>query len=362
MRTQLQLILSTLVMTVLIWAYADRSGYEIRDAGGIDIRVAPPTDADLSYMARIADKTTEPRDVTRVELRLSGPKGELHRFTRESENRALELRVAMPGPLRVGRSPLNLLDVLKDHPQLRSRGLTLQGVTPAMVEVELDRYEELEMDIELDGGSFKPLLVDPVVEPKQITARVLTSALEQTTIPTTLTLFIEENLRQEQLRGSGQEGEILSFNVPVRANWPGIRAKFTPEQVRVRTYLRQQTESVQYRIRPLKELIGIPDFADEYRIEYRDQTKSYLTQTVDVTLPGLRARQLRGEDISAYISIDYADLPAEMMDEGPWLDKPVRVLFPPGFEDVIITRQVPATVELRVVRLSSTLPTAVPAR
>lgn len=353
MKTQLQLIFSTLAMTVLIWAYADRSGYENRDAGAVNIRIAPPADADAAHVVQIADKASDPRDVTRVELRLSGPKAELQRFERENENRPFELRVVMPGPLRLGRAPLNLADLLKDHPQLRNRGLTLQGVNPQVVDVELDRYEEVELEIELDGGTFRTLLVDPVVEPKQVTARVRESALAQTTLPPVLTLSIEEHLRQEQQRGTGQEGASFSFNVPVRANWPGIRPTFIPDQVRVSTRLRQQTETVQYRIRPLKELIGVPDFADEYRIEYRDETKSYLTQTVDATLPAIRARQLREEDIGAYISIDYADLPPETLDVGPWLEKPVRVLLPPGFEDVIITRQVPEMVELRIVRKSA---------
>ncbi len=359
MKTQLRLILSTVAMTVLIWAYADRSGYEMRDFGGVNLRITPPENADDAHVVWIADKTSDPRDVMRVELRLSGPKAELQKFTRESENRLFELKAAMPGPLRLGRTPVNLMDMLKDHPQLRSRGLTLHGVTPTVVDVDLDRYQDEVLDVELDGGIFKTLFVDPVVEPKQVTARVLQSASTQASLPRNLVLFIEDNIRQEQQRGTVQEGEMFSFNVPVRANWPGIRATFIPDQVRVSARLRKETVSVRYVIRPLKELI-VPDFADEYRIEYKDDTKSYRTQTVDVTLPSPKDGKLRAEDMDAFISIDYEDLPPETVKEGPWLDKPVLVRFPPGFEDAIITRQVPETVELRIVRKSSTVPTAIP--
>lgn len=356
MKSQINLILWTIALTVLIWVYADRSGYSTRELGPVMVKIAPPPDAVNPYVVRVPDEEPERQNFVSVSLRVSGPKAQIDRLEREIQNQLLDLQVALQDKPPLGTIEYDLAGALGDNPELRRRGLVLQSVEPAMVMIEVDRRREIEIGLKFDAGRFEKLLdSDPLANPEQVTARVLESRLQETTPPETVTVPIEEYIEQARERGAGRQGEPIQLRVPLRSGLLGLNAGFVPEQVSVTLRMKQVTEIERITVRPLKLMIGVMDFCDKYNVEFRDTTKAYLTQVIWVRVPMEKTGRLDPDSVNAYIEINDEHLPenrvgaaTEPVDVG-WIEAPVRFDFPPEFDDVVIDRQQQETVAFRVI-------------
>jgi hypothetical protein len=360
MKTQFQILAWTAALSVLIWVYADRSGYETRDLGPVSVRVVTPPGLSGDYVLRTRSGSADGQATVRVDLAVNGPKSEVDRLERENNNRQFELQVVLSEELKVGSVSLDLTKQLQNHSALRRRGLSVVGVAPGTVELEVDRYREVSMGIVLDTGVYSNMLeTQPTLEPRKITVRVLESDLQRVTLPEQIELFVEEEIQRRRSQGAGRDGRPFSFQVPLRSSLLGIEADFEPDEVEATVRLKQLTEIERITVRPLKVMVGAADFFEHYRIEFQDQSRAYLTQVVWLRVPLEKVGRLRPAMINAYVEIKEESLPETRPGSGPsatvgpWMDGQVRFDLPAGYEDVSIERQQQETVTYRVIKKPS---------
>jgi hypothetical protein len=354
MKTQLGLIFSSLALTVLIWTYADQSGHETYTTTA-PVRFVPPPRPDNPTVVRVEGARSESPNVERVEIALRGPKSAIRRLEKDDAAGRFQLTVVIPDEQTQGPVSRDLFEDLNRLPEIRNRGLSLQKVAPERVQLVVDRYRDVPIAVEVVPGLFERSLADSlVVEPETVRARVLESALPREGSLGPLRLLIEEQL---QSRSERIGGGPFSFNLPLRSNWPGVEAAFRPDHVRVTGEFIRRTTSERITPIPLAVMVKPQDFFEKYEIEWQDETGGHLTQAIDVRVPLEKAGRLRGSDVDAYIIITDLDLPRDLpggpttspAPAGSWIEREVRFVFPPGFEDVKIEGP-PRTVFFRVNR------------
>lgn len=369
MKTQIQLILSTIALTILIWTYADQAGHDTYTTTVLVKYTGPPQPGN-PVVLRVAGAQADAPDLIRVEVTLRGPKSAVRRLEKDDASGRFSLAVVVTNEMSPGRQPpRDVFNDLSRLPEIRNRGLVLQKVSPATVTLEVDRYKNVDVDVELLTGAFEKLLSGkPIVKPEKVTARVLESKLEQGRTLPPLRLSIEDELQAR----SEQAGGTFSFDLPLRSTWPGIDATFAPDHVRVTARLTRRTVRERITLIPLSVLVKVQNFFGRYDIQWQDETGGHLMQAIDVRVPLEKAGQLKGSMVDAYVTIDDADLPKELpgapstepaSSPQTWIERDVRFVFPPGFEDVKVEGP-PRTVKFRIVKrkadAASPLPTLSP--
>ncbi len=358
MKSYLQLLVPTIALTVLIWAYADQAGHDVYQIS-VRVRYVPPPGADNPFVLRVADALTEPVDQVRADLMVRGPKSAIRRLEKDDAAGRFMLTVVVVDGLRPGSRPTrDLFEDLSRLAELRNRGLTLQRVSPDSVQLEVDQYRSVSLNLEVTAGVFEQVLVGkPMVKPDKVTARLLESSLSKISVDSPLRLSIEKELEAR----SEQMGSTFSFDLPVRSPWPGVEATFQPDQVRVTASLAHRIVRERITLITLSVLVEAQDFFGQYDIEWQDETGGHLTQAIDALVPSAKAGQLKGNMIDAYVTVEDADLPKELpavVTTEPaatesWIERKVRFVFPAGFEDVKIEGP-PRTVKFRIKKKSDT--------
>jgi hypothetical protein len=352
MKTQLQLIASTIALTVLIWVYADQSVHDTYQTTVV-VKYALTAGTGDSYVLRVVGARSEAPDIARAEVTFRGPKSAIRGLEKDDSAGRLKLAVILSDEPHPGlQPPRDLFADLSRLPEIRDRGLTLQRVWPQTIQLHIDRYRSIEVPVEVSAGVFeKSLLSRPIVAPEKVKVRVLQSALERFGPLPPLRLGIEEELQAR----SEQAGGMFSFDAPLRssAGWPGIEATFTPDHVRVTVQMARRTARERITLIPLRLQIEAQNFGD-YQVQWQDQTGGQFMQAIDVRVPVEKAGQLKGNMVDAYLPILDSDLPKELPGvtttrpaSESWIEREVHFVFPPGFEDTKIEGP-PRTVKFRV--------------
>lgn len=353
MKTQIQLIVSTIALTVLIWIYADQAVHDTYQTTVI-VRYVPPPEPGSAYVLRIAGARNEAPDTVRAELTFRGPKSAIRRLENDDASGRLRLVVPVNDELQPGPQPLrDLLEDVSRLAEIRSRGIVLQRATPRTVQIEVDRYRNVPVALDVNAGAFEKAIVGkPAVRPDTVSARVLESTLKGDTKLPPLKIPIEEELQAR----SDQPGSTLWFDVALHSSWPGIDATFTPDRVRVSVTLARRTVRERITLIPLGVLVEPQDFFGKYELEWQDETGGHFTQAIDVRVPVEKAGQLKGGMIDAYVMIRDTDLPKELPGGLPtsvpstqesWIEREIHFVLPPGFDDVKIEGP-PHTVKFRI--------------
>src|SRR5687767_12525434 len=164
MKTQLQLLLSTVALTALVWAYADQAGHDTY-AITVLVKYMPPPEPGNPLVVSVANSRTDSPDLLRAEISVRGPKSAIRRLERDDAAGRFNLNVILNDELTPGPQPTR--DVFQDLSalsEIRNRGLTLQRVSPPSVQLFVDRYKNIKTDLETTAGVFEQSLVGkPIV-------------------------------------------------------------------------------------------------------------------------------------------------------------------------------------------------------
>ncbi len=377
MRTHIRIILSTLCLTILIWAYADRTSQ------GMATFVVPvtitPAEPHSPLELRLPDAADdnaevprEKRNVAQIKMTLRGPKRKIGLLKSEHDYGGFALTVKVAEELEPGRHRLKLFDDLSSHPDILERGLTLQSISPETVDLIVDRYQTVPVQLKPTAGRFEDYLdaTRPVVNSDKVVARVLQSRLGATSLLPPLSLSLEEAIAEELEKQPAESDDPLTVTVELESSWPGIEATFEPASVQVTLRLKRKSDVERITVRPLGVMIKTQDFFDGCEIVWEDDTGAQFTQTINVHVPITKLNRLREleSNTDAYVVIDDNDLPQEpagvtgsrpaTAGSETFRPKPVRFRFPPGFDDVRLVGPEP-TVKLRVEKKTgpSELPT-----
>lgn len=352
MKNNLQLVASTLVLTVLVWAYADRATRAdlpvwtplrvMADAPGSDVLVIMP------------DPLLGHPDTQRVKMTLSGPRAAIQALEADHARGEFGVTVTVSGDLANGEHTRDLFVDLGRAPELVRRGLTLVDVEPKSLTFEVDRYVRREVTLTADAGAYTEMLTGtPVFEPARVTARVRRSQLGDLTppaLPVPLAEAIGAALASRPETPESPE-DPLTLTVPLRSSaWQGMDATFTPSTVAVTLSLRRGAARERLDVKPLGVTILSAEFLDGgYAIEWEDETVR-LGVVMYVRVPSAKLERFRRLDpraFRAYVIIDDQDVQAA--GGATFRSKPVHLDAPDGFEDVKPAGEA-MTVNLRVIR------------
>jgi hypothetical protein len=368
MKTQIRLILSTIALTALIWVYANRASQSMTTLlVPVKLTLA---DANSSLSLRVVDAAEDQPNIKLVKMTVRGPKQAINLLENEQGRGHFMLTVKVGEQLSPGRNSRNLFTDISNSSELLQRGLILQELSPEVVEFDVDRYIKLPVEVKPVAGSFESVLVGKPVVQQGVTARVLESKVDKGTTVLSVSLPIEDAIKEALSRQPSEaDGPLeLALSVPLQSSRLGVDATFDPPSVLVTVVLQGQFRVERKTVRPLSVLVKTQDFFDGgYEIEWEDKTGAQFTQTINVRVPVAKLdlfRQLDSTDIVAYVTIDSSDLPQEakgVATTSPapaaatetYRSKPVHFVFPPGFEEVKLVGADP-TVNLRITKRSDT--------
>jgi len=352
MRSQLQLILATVGLTVLIWVYADQQGYKT-----IKFPIAVTVTSLPDVVPRVEGAGSESPQTVHVTVIARGPNAAIREL---NLGRPPVLEVTIPVTENITLGTPQVID-LRDPVllALRDRGLQLLDIDPPSITVTFDRLVKIEVQLQVDAGLYQKSLAGGLqIEPPTVTATVLASKLAELPAP------VEPRLRisiEEELRSQPVDTEF-DFIVPLKnEKWHGLNVRWEPETVRIRGRLQRRYEDLALKLIPLRVLLPWNWPADRYEIVWVHEEDR--VQKVDLKVPVGKTKLLTNTDVIAFISIDDTMLPPEensliepppsatatqpVAEPSPY-SQTVRFVLPEGFEDVKIVSP-PYTVRFRIV-------------
>ncbi|HPD28522.1 MAG TPA: hypothetical protein PLL20_00895 [Phycisphaerae bacterium] len=367
MKTQLRLIASTIVLTVLIWIYANQASHSTTTLL-VPVKLAL-AETGGSWALRVADAPADQPNTRQVKLTVRGPKQAIRMLESETGQGRFALTVKLAEQLTPGKTnSRNLYADLSGSPDLLQRGLNLQSVMPEVIEFEVDRYIRVPVEFKPEAGAFKSALVGQPTLAEKVTARVLESKVGKDFAVYPLVLPLEDAIREafDKRRTEEAAGPLsLHFPVQLQSLRLAVDADFEPPVVHVTVELKDQSSIERKTVRPLSVMVRTQDFFEGYEIEWEDKTGAQFTQSINCRVPVSKLdafRQIESTGILAYVIIDSSDLPPEPTTAGPtattvpapttsatYRPKQVHFVFPPGFEDIKPVGP-PPTVNLRVNR------------
>jgi len=350
MKRQVQLILATIPLAALIWVYADQTGQQSQS-----IRIAVHLTAPPDIVPEADEHLPDAPEALAVQIEVRGPKLALSRMESEKGPHGIyfELSVPVAEDLTPGRP--HSLDITGPvTAAVHERGLQLRSLSPSSIAYQVDRYQEIEVEVVPDPGSFNDALEGPpAVEPKSVKARVLQGdLLKLASRDEPLHLAIADELKARL----GQSAQF-SFDLPLGSQWQRISAQFRPKTVRISGRFKQAYDAQTISLIPLRVAVRWDWPHDKYLLQWADELDR--TQKIDVQVPVGTGRAPTFNDVIAYVMVDDDLLPPETSPEAgsvppahepSWHSLEVHFHFPSQeFKDVKIVSP-PRTVKLRVVK------------
>ena len=185
MKTQIQLILATAGLTILIWVYADQQGWRtVKFPVAVRVSTLPDVVALVDGATAQADQET-----LHVTVIARGPNAAIRDL---NLSRPPVFEVTVPVTDNTTSAAPRNLDI-HDTVALAARehGLQLLSVSPSTLAVHFDRRVKLTLEVQADAGAFSKALKGTLrIEPPTVTATVLSSELSAAPTPLEQQLII----------------------------------------------------------------------------------------------------------------------------------------------------------------------------
>lgn len=146
-------------LTLLIWIYAEREQQAVRTAQfQIVVKSADPTQ--VASFTSASDQN--------VRATLKGPRARLEAATEKLDPRsnAGAVQIVIDGNRSPGQYEVDILAQIQKDYRLDGSGITIQDCTPRQVRVEVDRLEEIELEVRADPQAR--FLSPPVFDPRTV--------------------------------------------------------------------------------------------------------------------------------------------------------------------------------------------------
>lgn len=146
-------------LTLLIWIYAEREQQAVRTAQfQIVVKSADPTQ--VASFAAASDQ-----NIQNVSATLKGPRARLEAATEKLDPRsnAGAVQIVIDGNRAPGQYEVDILAQIQKDYRLEGSGITIQDCTPRQVRIEVDRLEEVELEVKADPQArfLSPPIFDP---------------------------------------------------------------------------------------------------------------------------------------------------------------------------------------------------------
>jgi hypothetical protein len=298
------IILVTLV-TAIIWVFAESESLRSLDVPGVEMTVVAPPGS--KYVVDLTPDQGVHGSGIRADLKIEGPTAAVDAAERLLRNPII-LNPGMPGfAIEPGRHTVDLLAVLRDHPDLHlaSRGVSIKSVTPesvvATVEELVTRTVKIDVDVpgaELDGPPEVKATDATITLPKSQESKVTDdSAVVARIDPAALARL-----------NPGRKETITGVRLVPSAELAAIpRLKIEPLAVDVALTLRTKTAMVKVPSVPVHVRIA-PGELNKWDIEIPEQDR-FLTD-VTVTGPSDQIKQIQDKTVPlvATVSLSFEEL------------------------------------------------------
>jgi hypothetical protein len=267
MLEQIKLLGMTAVLTILVWATADRL---VNETIAIDLI------CEFTPVPDMPDLLVSPVQNTAFKVEMSGPRRLIDQASKSTKVK-LQINDRPTGVSTVNVKQL-LDDQWREHPKL-----SLLSVTPATAEVRVDHRARAEVQVVLRPPR---LLFDqpPRLDRSQVTVEMRESVYAPLR-DAGRKLQVEVDV-DRAFRGQ-PAGRPLTLSVPLTPDVEtfGPDARFTPNEVKVTGTLAADRKSADITTCPIQIAVGFAHFGRRYRIEDDRGPVTLVTRTITVTGP-----------------------------------------------------------------------------
>jgi hypothetical protein len=289
------------LVTVLIWLFAEGESLISRTSRA---EVAVSGEPGSDRVAWVVDGQTNWRG--RVDVTLEGSTGAIDAMD-EVFLRPIVIKPGMPGvPATPGEYELSLLDVMREHPSLRGRGVSIVRCDPESVRIGVDELTRVQVPVQvLTPG----VLVEGTAtsKPAQVSLRAPRAALDKAD-----RAYLFATAEVDQARASGLapgRNETLA-QVPVRAPaWMRDNPFVTvePAQVDVSLMIRSRTAELTIASVPVALMIA-PIEVNNWLVDVPAEDR--VLKDVRLTGPSEAIEQVRRDEkrVRAVVALSFEEL------------------------------------------------------
>jgi len=358
MWTQFKILAATLVLTAIIWVYADQAS---QGTYNTVVRLKMVAGSDAEALPTILTPTAQASgevDVAKLRVVLAGPKGAIQRVSGSERGGVLELKLRLPDNWTSGERRLDLMDAMNRSQDLLEKGLHVTSVVPSSIDIMIDRLTTVNFAVEPDLGTYARTGQNPVIRPASVQGTFRQSLLKQIGPGAPVVLLpVQDVLRDAK----GTVGPVM---IPLPSTVREVPVDFKLQQVEFSAVLSQKTTMKTLTRVAVSVLPRNSDMIGQYEVKWADTGDRF--QTITVQVPTDRAESLKAEDVTAYVVISSDDLTqtpdrptATGAATGGWVTRAVQFTFPAGFEEVRL-EGTPPTVRLKVVKAAGAAATVLP--
>ena len=299
---------STVVLTVLIWVYADQiTSYTVTEMVPLQVKAQPGADMNVELQ--------EPAN-GQLEVSFTGPRTKIEDLRKDLSTGKLKADYYVQAEGVTGdtvtRDSLEIINAVlrKDY-----KMITGADVKPAQVRIFVDPLTTVDMPVKIPPCTTKT--TPPIVTPR--------------TVKVTLSDFVYKNLSdgdkyvvldlENELRNRPEDKEINdSFTLPQMV--AGVRVATDPTQVNVKLRILRHLPTKSFEITQI-DVMGPADFMARYGV---------VIQNLQITLElkGLEEdiNNLKPQSIQAYLRFEKQDLYQLVI--GKTYSRDVQIILPPG--------------------------------
>lgn len=305
--TQLKLILTTCLLTSLVWVFADLA--DRREATiSVQLRLVPELHSDL--VAKFIDPESG-----RFSVRIRGTNRALQSMGASGTESPLIVDWPLPADYPVGPGTHQVPRILTASPYFA--GVVVTDAYPAQANILVDRYVLRELPIRVREGAYA-FAAQPQIDPPSVTVRIRESAWKELSVEARqLQLSLDNYLRRQP------EGRLLSFEVALPTQLAGHPVTADPPAVDVNLTLQERTS--ERRIAPVVVKFAVAsELWGSYRPELRDPSMERLEIVVVGSEDALA--QLAAQDVLGIIDVTSDDVAPQ----GEFRFKTPVFILPPG--------------------------------
>lgn len=298
---------TTIVLTVLIWMYADQLNNEnVTDL--VNLQVLAPSGADFNV-------TIQEPENGQVQAIFTGPREQFERFRRDLESGKFTLKYYVtPEDATSNVYVKDTTDILNSLLRKNYAGVSVLESKPPLVKGTIDHMITVTMPVRVTTGSTKTST--PVISPEKVKVQISKAVYQELKKGEQFIVVDIENELQNK-----PEEKSIDEEFPLPQTILGKPVITDPTRVRIQLAIQQQFQTASFDISRIQ-ILGPVDLLAKYRVDIKDSQI-----TVVVRGPEDIIRTLHPQDIEAYLEIEPDDM---FRSDKAYFPRQVKILLPEG--------------------------------
>lgn len=343
----------TIVLTILIWMYAEAQFTSTRDGVTVFLRVAAPPNSG-NVAVRVLDADSKPESQMPLQITLQGTREQLEAIydqsigTQASDGALSNLVYELSEKELNSDRPMDTVQMLNKLSYFRKQGVTVIRAIPAVVRLDVDQMMSMQRTVQFQSGG--PTRADVLeINPDSVTVQVPQRLLSSLGTNVANLRVIATPTRDLSTLPLEQEQTI---NAKVAVEFPGARddrVTANPQQISVRLRIPKEQLDVMTIADVPVWVSGPPALLARHDVDVQPKfVKVTVAGTVAALQPLRQAKSAAGRGnaeplLRAYLDVQLTDQPSQEL-----IQRQLRYVLPDGVQ----LRDGPRTVSFRLVENS----------